>query len=44
MRRARSVETDLPKSRKGTLLEILEAVVIALVLAFTIRTFAVQAF
>lgn len=44
MRRDRSVETGLPKSRKGTLLEILEAVVIALVLAFTIRTFAVQAF
>ncbi|MFQ5459032.1 MAG: signal peptidase I [Myxococcota bacterium] len=44
MSRAQPAEAELPQSRKSTFLEILEAVVIALVLAFAIRTFAVQAF
>ena len=44
MSRAQPAEGELPESRKSTFREILEAVVIALVLAFTIRTFAIQAF
>ena len=44
MARAREMQPEMAETRKGTLLEILEAIVIALVLAFAIRTFAVQAF
>ncbi len=44
MAKARSTDGGAPGSRKSAFLEILEAVVIALLLAFAIRTFAVQAF
>jgi signal peptidase I len=43
--RAREIRrAELAEARKGTFREILEAIVIALVLALTIRTFVVQAF
>lgn len=44
MARAREMQKEMAQAHKGTFQEILEAVVIALVLAFAIRTFAVQAF
>jgi signal peptidase I len=44
MARTKTAQAEVPESRKNTFLEILEAIVIALVLAFVIRTFAVQAF
>ncbi len=45
MTRTRELErAELAEARKNTFLEMLEAIVIALLLAFAIRTFAVQAF
>jgi signal peptidase I len=45
MSRTRELErAELVEARKSTFLEILEAIVIALLLAMAIRTFAVQAF
>ena len=44
MAHARELRQEVTEARKSTFLEILEAVVIALILAFAIRTFAVQAF
>ncbi len=44
MAKARPTAAGINEARRGTFLEVLEAVVIALVLAFAIRTFAVQAF
>jgi len=44
MARARAMQAEVSEPRKGTFLDIVEAIVIALILAFAIRTFAVQAF
>jgi signal peptidase I len=44
MAKARSTGTKVPEAPKSAVREILEAVVIALVLALAIRTYAVQAF